>query len=465
MRTAILSSILMFCIGLQAQYTVTDGSGNVLTNGSGYRLVTAGPVHYVTQTPAESEFLIVADWDYTGLSLGAKTIAEMKTYYDAPSYFESDYTEYNQSIVEETINGSLDTCLRIKNYDDELAYPLGMWGSGGYSIIIDIDTSMRECFMTYYVKFDLNFRLEGDSKMSGFHSLRASVSSPYPMPDAAGWNYKIQLKQAGTIDTYNYDRSDGVAPWTAVGFNPWAFGYPDTIAKFYQGSVYDKMDFITYGSWHKVDIRMKMNTWVSGTAQRDGLMEVALDDTIVFQMDGTRMHEVDLPANLIEGIYLGQFENVETSGTDFYSYIDKVIGYVPINDPLLGEETFHTTMWDSPSPIPTDDYYSDSIIDIDTEDITMSSSGSWETYMWIIDAGVGNKTTISWNSGDVASSNMVAVFDGKTAGAPILAKYSGVADMSGESNVVSTGQFTYVYLVSGSGGGIDLSGDIAFSPQ
>jgi len=422
----------------------------------------------------DEDFNIVVTKDYTGLSLGAKSNAEMEAYYDTDFYGHST-TDYKDVIVETTINGELDTCLRITNYDDGVPWcpdcdppTYGVWGTGGSEITISIDTTMEEAFLAYYVKLDEEFRLEGDSKMCGWKPLKECTSDPYPQTEANGWLSRIQIKPAGTFDTYNYDRSDGVEPWLSYPSNPWAYGATteedeQPIANYYQGSDYLYNDFITYGSWHLVEMRLKMNTWDGETANRDGVFEVALDKKLVFQMDGMRFHTLELDTNKIQGFSITQFMNVETSGSDFYSYVDNFVVYVPLNDTLLGLEEFHTEMWDSPVSVPTDDYYTDSIIDVDTENVTISSTDSWETYMWTIDAGTDQTVTLSWNSGDVGSGSYVAVFDGKTAGSDLLVKYNDVSDMSAEEDVVSTGQYMYVYLVSGSGGGDDLSGDITFS--
>lgn len=454
---------ILFCFlgyTLNAQYFVKKDGQWVVYYGS---FVKAQNPSY-TPPPPTPNFNIVKTWDYSGISLGTKTAAQMEAYYNTEIFGHST-EDYDDAIVETTINGELDTCLRIRNYDDGLAYPLGIWGSGGSEITLYLDTSMREAYHTYYVKLANDYRLYGDSKMSGPRAMKGVVSDPYPMTDAHGWINRIQIKAAGTLDTYQYDRSDGVEPWSSYGANPWSFA-AGGIDNYYLGADYDFNDFMTYGSWHKVDIRIKMNTWTGGVANRDGIYEMALDDTIVFQMDGLRMHAVDADTNLFQAISISQFQNAEPIGSpDFYSYHDNHIVYIPLDDPLLGVTQFHTTMWDSPLSVPTDDYYSDSIIDIDTENVTMVSSSAWETYMWIIDAGTDSTVTISWNSGDVPSGCYVVLFDGKTAGAPLLHKYSGgISDMSAQADVTSTGQYMYVYMVCNATGGVDLSGDVTFNP-
>ena len=403
----------------------------------------------VDTTTVDNNVFIVTRKDYTGLTLGDKTAAAMESYYGGTIYGHTT-GDNRDAIVTQTLNGALDTCLRATN----APYVDPIWGSGGTEITFGMDTTMREAFLTYYVKLASDYRLEGGhAKMAGFRTLK-QVSSSWPMDaNVNGWVGSILVKEGGFFDTYHYDYTN----W--VNYNPWALGW-----SIQGGSDYDT-DFLTYGSWHKVDIRIKMNTWTAGVANWDGVYEVALDNNIVYQANGMRLHTIDSPINLIQSIWIATFQNYRVTET-FYVYFDEFICYIPLNDAYLGQNVVHPTMWDSPLVVPTDDLYSDSTITLASEDVTMVSSSGWENYRWIIDAGVGNKVTLSWNSGDVPSGAYVITYEGKKAGGDIIHKYEGnINPMSTQVNSVSAGRYMYIYLVSGSGGGIDLSGNITFSAQ
>ena len=83
-RNILLSLLFVVSTALSGQYPLVNSEGNPIVKYDRV-LTSSGPVRYNTQEE-ESEFLIVKSWDYTGLTLGAKTKVEMETYYDTEFY-------------------------------------------------------------------------------------------------------------------------------------------------------------------------------------------------------------------------------------------------------------------------------------------------------------------------------------------------------------------------------------------
>ena len=125
-------------------------------------------------------------------------------------------------------------------------------------------------------------------------------------------------------------------------------------------------------------------------------------------------------------------------------------------------------MWDSPNTISEELYFDDSIYNDATnlQNPAYSSADAGHTnYRWLIDAGIGNKVTLDWTNGNVASGNYVVFYDGKDVGDTRLSQIKYDPDLSNNSDVVSSGRYLYVYYVADSGGGSILNADLTFSAQ
>lgn len=404
-------------------------------------------INNVDTSTAENNTFIVREYDYEGETFGTWTNAEAETYYGT---VKNNNSYGNTFIDTATINDVQSNVLRIAQVETY----------HGSEVWVYIDTSMNTACLSYYVKLGENFNSLNDGKVSGFRTMKG-VTKGNLVPSTDGFLSKLQMKGPGAMDTYHKD-------YTQNDFwSPWSYGFGG------QGHGTDyKTSFYTFGSWHKVDMYLDMNTYTGGVSDENGIFEVALNDSLVFQETGITFHVIEADTNRIQVINISSFwggnESTNTPTSTHYTYFDDFKVYVPLNDLKFGTNELHTEMWDSPNPAVTNDLYADDTITSDTEDVTYSNDTGHENFRWLIDAGSGNKVTLDWDSGVVPSGCWVITYDGKEPGDHIIERYTGeigTGNLPVATSSVSTGQYMYIYFTSDSDGGTSFSGDITFSAQ
>ena len=443
MRTVILSSILIFCSVLQAQYTVTDGSGNVLTNGSGYRLVTAGPVHYVTQAEEEEEFAgtIFEDWDWEGETLGAWTDEEILTFgadEDMGFNTHNEPPDYLWWIVSETINGVTSNAMRTKHVANETDRPA--------EFRRNLTASHDTLFSSWNMKFSDNWTSSGGAKN---HGLRSYISSGCPGGDA-GFSAYSYTKLGGTHYPYFYEHT------VAQPSCPWNF-IDETI----------NTDILfNYGNWYTLTQMIIMNTGSTGSMNSDGVVKWWIDGRLIYEEYDLRIVEVQDPGSKINCMGMLSFHGPGegASVNDCYLYTDNNTFWMP-------------TVWDAdhstistPNEITDRTFYTNqTLIDDDDDDIVVSAPAAGTNYMGLIEAAVGQTITVSFSSGTTTSNDYLVFYDGDQTDDDICTngKLIGAsADLSGEFNagsVSSTGnKMFWKYIVDSGGSGGTFTGNVTF---
>jgi len=406
-------------------------------------------------TSSAADIFLIKTFDYTGEAIGTWSEAAAASYYGTVR----DNNNYgNTFIVNNTINGVTSEALQIRH---ESAYH-------GAEVTAYIDTSMLEAYLSYHIRLDSSFQSLNNGKVPGFKTLLPNTRPSEGGRDTPvdGFTAKLQMKRAGHLDTYHYDDTHWdytVTPPAYQGWTPWDYGQHTG------SSGYDTI-FLTFGSTHKIDERVIMNTYdaVTGLSDDNGVYEVALNDHIVFQETGISFHDLEKDTNQVHGIHISHFWNQAPGNSAvFYSYLDNFKIYIPRNSLKLGLNLPHDVMWDSPNTI-TEDWYKDDSITNAATDIRSPAYPSYDAaytnHMYLVDAGVGNVVTLDWTTGDIEAGNYVVIYDGATVGSKRLIQIENDNDLSGNANVVSSGRYMYIYYSADDGGGSVFDADITFAP-
>ena len=416
---------------------------------------TAQAVTNNVDTSEAANVLVVKTFDYTGEPLGAWTEANAATYYGTVNENNAEFGGgTNTWIVTDTINGVESTALRIRHQDDTFTYPQ----YHGAEVMAYIDTNMTEAYLSYHIKYSEDFQSLNNGKMPGIGSLQYIQNPRKTTID--GFLGKLQMKRAGYIDTYHFDdthwdyQNPGPANWVPWGFDT-SCGCTD----------YDTT-FVTFGSWHQIDIRIMMNTYTNSVSDDNGIFEVAQNGHIIFQETGIAYHDIEADTNRVTAVNVSSFWN-QVPTEVIYTYLDNFKVYIPRNSPKLGLNEVHTTMWDSPNSI-TEDFYKDDSVIVASSNIQNPAyplpDPGFTNYRWLVDAGVGNTVTLDWQDGSVADGNYVVIYNGATVGSRKLVQIENDPDLSNNANVVSTGRYMYIYYTADEGGGSIINADISFAP-
>jgi len=475
MWMVILSSILLFCSVLNAQYTITSGTGKTITSGTGKMITGYSPVRYgvvSTPTPPVDYAVDTVDFfDFESEPPGDWTEAEQQTYFNARNGYQYQQDYETCDIVEMDWDGEERHTLRIEHKTDELWH--------GYGIEGFLSDTVTEIYMRYRWKFGENYNAGKDGKMPGFDNAgdlesgtvgwdEEDIRPDQDMP----WEWKVGWKGGGILQSYMYDDSDQAF---SNGYVPWG-NNEDSVLLFY-GTPYD------------IIIRNKMTTFTGTTSNDDGIFEAWVNGKKVLEETELTHHwwGYDTVTYGINAMVLSNFFGGSDTTTKpmrtCYGYMTDLLFYRDTANDTWGQVQTNPDddILDYPGAMSAQDFYVDSIIDIETENVTSvdypSATPYYTNYRWLVVAPEGYVPQVDFETGDYTygSMNHLIFMDGKGWGATELDRVVGSDpdlgnNFDGNGTVTATGRYMFISYVTGYNGwgnqvGGAFSAEVTFIPD
>lgn len=448
----------------------TDPPVYVVTSDGGGTVIPVSTVGVSTEDEEEEEptgYAVdtIVYFDFSTEPVGDWTAAEQQTFFN--SYYGYAYQQDYETcdMVDMDWDGVTKRTLRIEHKTDELWH--------GYGIEAFIGDTVTEAYIRYRWKFGENFNAGKDGKIPGLekqgdlHSGQIGVIRPSPDEP---WEEKFGWKGGGILQSYMYDDSDVPHP-NAGGYVPWG-NNEDSVLLFY-GTQYDLIQ------------RVKMNTWDGTTSDDNGVFEGWVNGKKVINEDSCTNHYLGYNEDYqIDAIALGHFfggsDTTAKPMRTCYGFITGILVYRDTANSTWGTNNFNSdsNTLEYPGAMSAQDFYVDSIIDIDTENVTSfgypSATHFYTNYRWLIDAGENNTVSVDFETGDYTwgSMNFLVFMDGKGWGATEIDRVHGSDadlgnnDFGNGSNgtVTSTGRYMFISYVTGYDGWGNQAGG-AFSAE
>ena len=433
-----ISILLFLSLSINAQYVV-NGSSNGFTNGSGYRLTSAGPVRYVTQEPSEN-WTILYQWDFKTFDYGTTTSGDLIAYMGEYPINGLDWDQ--DTIVDATIDGVESKAQKI--------IATTHWESMQFLTEfkdIGVD-SMDKVMYTFHVRLDPGFESpDNNMKLPGLigGGLTMETFINYPALSTDGSTMGLLLKEGLQLQDYFYTHNDigyGNCGGTGDHACPWTTGLSGV--------------YLAPGTWYEITIYLVMNS----VGNSDGVFETYVNGTMITQCDTMRYRQ---NTNYkISGLKYSFFCNPNPPSKTISWTTDNHIIYDPVGDDDYDAGTAHDPGYTltSPNTLTDRDFYYDHL---ETTDGTYSTAGwpcatasGWHE-AWRFTGSTNVEITFA---GALGSNDYLFIIDGATTDDDLDYALAGsIADIStsfdgGGATYTSTGTDVIVYTVNSEDTGV-----------
>lgn len=402
-------------------------------------------------------FNIIYHEDWSSASLDANwTQTEVENYFSEDSvefayvnwFNPPTNTQSCASIENDTLNGQIIKSLKISHPyldGDQMMY--------GFDVSIWLGAHYDELYCSYPIYHSKNYSSTAGGK---FHGLKGSAfmednacPTGYTDPDDDGFAARTSFEQAGEIYPYYYVYSPD------IGYCPYAHaasGNTDC----------EQVDtaFMVYGNHQLITTRLVMNSFTGTTPNTDGILELFIDNYVVFQQNNLILR--DYPGKGIDCFHFANWHGgtgIQYKPTHtVYTKTPFADVYESPGDPTWGTRDLHTpgTFLNTPYVIQNRDLHYDHLVTSEGSNQSTGygsvAAGFDET--WLIDAGAGNTVTIDFTAGAIGGGDRLHIIDGNQIDDRYIeVKEDYVGDITVLNPYTSSGRYLFVRYSSDYDGG------------
>lgn len=411
-------------------YTVCgneSASGWLAKTGSTLWYATTGSTNWYVKysNPDTLEYDTYYYWDWESESLGSYDEADAASDFDV----QHAWLHNSGSIAPDTINGVETKVLKITHLANQLTY--------GFDLSAILDPGWDEIYLSYNLKFDNEFASTAGGKIPGLAGLPdtyiADNCDTYDSED--GFTAIMMHKQAGRAITYNYNRTEPGGDdcvWSGDEHNYNV-----------NGNFYFKN-----GCWYNVTQRIVLNTFTGTVANYDGINEVWVDGTMIYQETGQRLIEDSSLKVDILGLlsFYGGSDVTYMPTHESNTLIDNIRIYNYKNHDITGNTPHLTSeILETPDVITDRAVYYDSLRTttgtLRNANYPNSDDCLDETYL--IDAGTGKTVSFEVQGGSIGAGDYLFFYDGNQTDSPLINVFIGSTPLS-VVTLNSTGRYMFV---------------------